>query len=478
MQGLESRVLLSETPFHGTPFAVNQTIQAEDFDNGGEGVAFHDTTTADLGTGGSNYRSTAVDVQAGGSNGYDIGYTVAGEWLKYTVNVPQAGNFQLQTGVANTGTGAGFHAEFSGVNKTGTLAVPNTGGWQSYSTVTSGIFSLNAGVQVMRVYFDRATAANAVGNFDWFKIVPAPTTLSWQVQANAPEGLAEAQSTTLNSKLYVFGGYNVTYPDFLGSSHAYSYDPAANSWTRLADMPKPLTHMGVANDGRYIYVAGGYITNLVNHQQTFATTDVWRYDPQANKWSAFVSLPSPRGAGAMVYLNGQLSYFGGVDTKRAGHTEHWTLNLAEPSPKWTAATPMPFSRNHLAAVILDNRIYAIGGQEGIDDRIPTPDVLMYWDPAHPNTWTHVANLPAGRSHMAAISTGSHIIVMAGEGSGGVILSSTLEYDPAANKWTPMTSMPDVRLAPVAGYINGKIVFTTGYSAKGVQRTMWVSNPIV
>jgi len=331
----------------------------------------------------------------------------------------------------------------------------------------------------MKVLLDKATAAKAIGNFDWFKIVPASSSkLTWTTVAAAPEGLAEAQSAVIDGKMYVFGGFNITTPDFIGINHAYVYDPAANKWAQIADLPAALTHTGVASDGHYAYIAGGYISDLTTQELTYASTNVWRYDPQTDTYSPFVPLPEARGAGAMVYLDGELHYFGGVDLDREGQTEHWILDLNDADPEWTAAAPMPFTRNHLAAVVLNDHIYAIGGQEGTDDKIPDPDVLMYWDPSNPDQWTHVADLPAGRSHMAAISTGSHIIVMAGEGDGGVILSSTLEYDPTTNAWTQMTSMPGPRLAPVAEYINGKIVFALGYSLQGLQKTTWISNAII
>ena len=93
-----------DSPFSGTPFAVGQTIEAENYDSGGEGIAYHDTTPANLG--GANYRpGDAVDVQAGGSNGYDLGYAVSGEWLNYTVNVTTAGSYEVQASVANIAKG-------------------------------------------------------------------------------------------------------------------------------------------------------------------------------------------------------------------------------------------------------------------------------------------------------------------------------------------------------------------------------------
>src|SRR5437868_13672015 len=74
------------SPFHGVPLQVPGTIQAEDFDEGGEGIGYHDLTAYNEG---GAYRATDVDVQpttdAGG--GYNVGWVSAGEWLAYTINV-------------------------------------------------------------------------------------------------------------------------------------------------------------------------------------------------------------------------------------------------------------------------------------------------------------------------------------------------------------------------------------------------------
>src|SRR5258708_1566924 len=84
-ENLESRRLFAvvPTPFTGTPAPVAGIIQAENFDNGGEGVAYHDTDAANLG---GAYRATGVDIEATGDTGggYDVGWTHAGEWLDYT----------------------------------------------------------------------------------------------------------------------------------------------------------------------------------------------------------------------------------------------------------------------------------------------------------------------------------------------------------------------------------------------------------
>src|SRR5690242_17504633 len=61
-------------------------FEAENFDNGGEGVAYHDVEAANLG---GQYRPTeGVDIQATSDTGggFNVGWTKAGEWLRYAVN--------------------------------------------------------------------------------------------------------------------------------------------------------------------------------------------------------------------------------------------------------------------------------------------------------------------------------------------------------------------------------------------------------
>ena len=142
-----------QAPFGGTAWAIPGTIQAENFDTGGEGIAYHDLETANQG---GQYRTTeGVDIEAttdtGG--GYNVGWIRTDEWIEYTVNVATAGSYTLVARVASgVGTGS-FHVEFDGVDKTGVVAVASTGGWQTWVNLSRTV-SLNAGQQVMRIYFN------------------------------------------------------------------------------------------------------------------------------------------------------------------------------------------------------------------------------------------------------------------------------------------------------------------------------------
>jgi carbohydrate binding protein with CBM6 domain/phospholipase D-like protein len=159
------------TPFTGTPAAIPGMFQAENFDNGGQGVSWNDTTPGN--TGGACARSTATDVDmetttdTGG--GCDVGWTKAGEWLNYTVNIATTGTYTFSARVANTGTGGNFHLLVDGVDKA-TISVPNTGGWQAWQTVTQTGVSLNSGQHVVRIVFSTASSNGGIGNYNWFQL--------------------------------------------------------------------------------------------------------------------------------------------------------------------------------------------------------------------------------------------------------------------------------------------------------------------
>ncbi len=161
----------TSTPYLGAPATVPGVVQVENFDNGGEGIAYHDTSAANEG---GQYRNEGVDIaRDAAGTGYVVGWVSAGEWLNYTVNVTAGGAYTASFVVASLGPGGTFHLEMNGANVTGTLRVPDTGGWQNWQTVTANV-SLNGGTQVARLVMDSA-GQFAVGNFDSIQFAPVST---------------------------------------------------------------------------------------------------------------------------------------------------------------------------------------------------------------------------------------------------------------------------------------------------------------
>jgi glucosylceramidase len=198
------------TPYGGTAWTLPGRIQAEDYDLGGEGIAYHDTSA---GNNGGQYRSDDVDIETASDvgGGYDVGWTDPGEWLRYTVNVESDGVYQLDARVAALGGGRNFHVEIGGKDVTGSISVPDTGGWQNWRTVSSPAFRLHAGPQVLRIVFD-----SAGGNLNWFAVRPAFGSTPFSGAPIALPGLIQAEN-------FDAGGPGLAYNDLDPGNNGHAY---------------------------------------------------------------------------------------------------------------------------------------------------------------------------------------------------------------------------------------------------------------
>jgi hypothetical protein len=166
-----------QSPFHGVAFPVGDapvSIEAEDFDLGGEGLAYHDTTPSNAG---GIYRpAEGVDLRtfADRPGGVRIADARAGEWTEYTVSVARAGRYTLEVRAGNPRPGATFHVEVDGGDVTGPMAVPFSRWSNRFGTVRRTVV-LPAGEHVLRLSLDAAPRGGSVGTFDAMRITPART---------------------------------------------------------------------------------------------------------------------------------------------------------------------------------------------------------------------------------------------------------------------------------------------------------------
>ncbi|WP_329000216.1 carbohydrate-binding protein [Kribbella sp. NBC_00709] len=144
----------TEGPYGGTPAAIPGAVQAENYNTGGQGVAYN---VGSINGTGNSYRTDGVDLEstADTGGGYNLGWTSTGQWFHYTVNVATAGTYSVAMRVATPAavTNALHVASASGTNLSGNVSLPSTGGWQNWSTVTTQV-NLPAGLQTLTVYQD------------------------------------------------------------------------------------------------------------------------------------------------------------------------------------------------------------------------------------------------------------------------------------------------------------------------------------
>lgn len=156
-------------PYKDKPHSIPGTIELEDFDEGGEGVAYHDAEPENQETKRPLYRESGVDLEwrEAASNKFNLGWTRPGEWLLYTVDVKEPGTYKIDMHVACNGPGGTFRLEFDGEDRTGPIKVPDTGGWQYLKPFTHENIKLTPGRYRMKLVLDTPGQSGSIGDIDY-----------------------------------------------------------------------------------------------------------------------------------------------------------------------------------------------------------------------------------------------------------------------------------------------------------------------
>ena len=297
------------------------------------------------------------------------------------------------------------------------------------------------------------------GDADAFSPAPAPwPALEWKKGAPSPFARVETPSAVVDGKLFLFGGFT---DDLQASNQLDVYYPANDSWTRKKDMPTRLTHLNAVLDGGTIWLAGGF----KGKHPGPVTNEVWKYDLALDAWTPGPPLPESRGGGGLALLEKTLHYFGGYKADRDTNAgDHWSLPPG--GTAWQRESELPVPRGHVSAAVLEGRIYALGGAHGHDKTQIDVNSCHRFDPAA-KKWSEIASLPDGRSHFesSTIIHQGRILIVGGRCNSSQPsrnnVDDLLEYDPKADAWRVIGTMPQKAMAPAAVIISGRIVVTGG-----------------
>jgi hypothetical protein len=156
-------------PYNGSPVSIPGEIVAVEYDNGGEGIAYHDHDPFYRKGDGVPFRNEGVDHAPldvkDTSKGYFIGWTnPAREWINYTIEVTKAGTYDIGLTVATTFLNRAIHLEmedfpedvaaWNGEDITGPIEVPTELEWENFSEVVVKDVELAEGVKRLRVFWD------------------------------------------------------------------------------------------------------------------------------------------------------------------------------------------------------------------------------------------------------------------------------------------------------------------------------------
>jgi endonuclease/exonuclease/phosphatase family metal-dependent hydrolase len=330
-------------PYSGSAAKIPGTIQAEHFDNGGQNTAYYDRTAGNTG---GVLRSTDVDLEWSVEYQTNVGWISAGEWLRYSVNVTAAGTYNVTFRVASLGQGGTFHLEMNGVNVTGSLTVPKTGGWQSWTSVTKSV-KLSAGQQSARVVFDTAGSGGAVGNFNWMK---------FEAVSSASSPSSGGPTPYRGSPIALPGTVEAEYFDNGGEGVAYGDSTPGNTGGALRQTGVDLE---AASEGGYDvgWIAAGEWLNY--------SVDV----ASSGSYTVQVRVASPYGGRMHVGFNGSSPVWKALSVPNTGGWQRWTT---------VSFTATLAAGQQLLTVYFDtaginlNRVAVVGGTASSPAPTPSP----------------------------------------------------------------------------------------------------------
>jgi N-acetylneuraminic acid mutarotase len=299
---------------------------------------------------------------------------------------------------------------------------------------------------------------------------------TWTEGRAAPTPKMEAQSAVIAGKLFVFGGFAGTSYGAPVEPMVSVYDPATDRWSRAADLPLDVTHSNAVVVDGTVWMAGGYR----GAHPGVTVANVLRYDIASDAWSAGPPLPVPIAAGTLALVGRTLHYVGGFLDRDTTIGRHWALAV-DGGTTWEPRAPLPEPRGHLASAVLGDRLYAIGGQIRHDTDPVDLDAVHVYDAGH-DVWTAAASLPGPRSHFES-STFVHagrIVIVGGRDNTRFYplsragLATVTSYDPAADAWTELPTLPFGIESTCARVIAGRLIVTNGStmgSIRGQTRTV-------
>src|SRR5512132_2810173 len=199
-------------------------------------------------------------------------------------------------------------------------------------------------------------------------------------------------------------------------------------------------------------------------------------------WKKGAPFPEPDEELYGVALNGKLYVIGGWDDGKAGGVNY---EYDPATDKWTKKQPMPRPAHHAALAAANGKVYVMGGFVRPEDtQIPVGaawqpiDDVWEYDPAA-DSWKSLASLPDKRGAAVAVEVGGKIYVIGGvttvEASNDPfftffgpcrVLSTNEVYDPATNTWESRRPMAVPRNHAFAGAVNGKIYVIRGRTGHG------------
>jgi N-acetylneuraminic acid mutarotase len=255
-----------------------------------------------------------------------------------------------------------------------------------------------------------------------------PVTSSWTKGAMAPSIMHHFQAVSLGDKVYVLDAFSDrNYPNQIPLANTYSYDTKADTWQLLAGLSENRRRGGA---GAATYKGKLYLVCGILHGHNTGTSSLFDvYDPATNTWASLPDAPHIRDHSMAVVVKDKLYAIGGRNTSL--HDANNFMSFFDKvildvdcydfkTGKWsTLAAKLPMGTGGATCVNLGNKIFYIGGERATATKPNGPQKDVYYlDPETDKEWQVAPILNKARNGVGGAVL-DHKIYIAG-GAGGDI----------------------------------------------------------
>jgi Kelch motif len=300
---------------------------------------------------------------------------------------------------------------------------------------------------------------------------------SWSTGSNIPAVAvvrAVGNYFAANGLFYAIGGRSA---DTAGAdfTQPFEYNPATNTWiTKGATYPdNQVNNMacGVLTVGGtpQIYCVGGSAAGA-----TTATPRVFSYNPVTDTITTLPAADNWPGntigtvlPGGFAVTGNKLYIVGGFDISTGSTAQTWAFDpTAASGARWARGQDLPVAKSYVPAAAIGGLIYTGGGSNIVGPTVSDSADSYRYDPVA-NTWTAIASIPRATGETRAVVINNQMWVLGGGRTAPNPSNEVDIYDPGSNAWTTGLSIPVARRNfPADGNGSSRVWLAGGYDSSG------------
>ena len=291
----------------------------------------------------------------------------------------------------------------------------------------------------------------------------------WQVISELPTQRKGFSTAVVEGKIYLIGGtlFENEQDGPFGMSLVEVYDPETNTWQRVADMPTARTGTRAAVVDGKIYVLAGKAAKD-NQAVNFKTWKVVEmYDPQTDTWVRKQNMSRRRASFGIGVVAGKIYAIGGNihpgDRKPEDPRRVDLVEVYDPATDtWAKRADMPTQRKSVRASVIRDTIYAIGGSGWPPDGAGGPflGTIEVYEPRI-NRWTKRPDMLNPRIVFFSVVIDEKIYLIGGLRAGDRHRAPVEVYDPATERWRVISARSTIRSPFDVAAVNGNIYIFGG-----------------